>query len=62
MQIVRATNDRVIEADNERRNLALWLAHCELGPEPKFNVDETGHRAYSRRLHETARRIFDRLN
>lgn len=62
MLVIPFSPEAVVAADNERKDLAYWLAYCELGPEPKFDEDEPAHRAYVRRLTERAREIFARLN
>lgn len=61
-KIVPLTVEKVIEADNERKDWALWLAHCELGLEPRFKDDRDGHEAYSAALQKRANEIWRRLN
>ena len=62
MQIDPLTAARVIEADNERLDQALWLAYCDLGPEPDFKTRKKAHVAYVKVFRERAREIMSRAN
>jgi hypothetical protein len=53
---------RVIEADSERVDQALWLAYCALGPEPDFKTRRKAHVAYVKVLRKRALEIFSRAN
>lgn len=52
----------VIDADHERFGQALWLAHCEMGPEPPCALRPKEHRNYVKRLKKAAREILQRIN
>lgn len=56
------TAKAVIQADNERRDLALCLAYDQLGIPPCRHKQPAAFNAYQERLQITAREIFARLN